>query len=233
MIGIDIKNELREVADPERAKNAIWFFKTGKGQYGEGDVFIGVSNPNLRAVCKNYKHLSFEELQDLLDDKIHEFRFAALVIMVEQFKKANAEKRKEIFDLYLKNLPNINNWDLVDCSCRDIVGFYLYDKDRTLLDEMAMVDHLWTQRVAMVSTSYFIGKGEFDDVLRIAKLLLNHKHDLIHKAIGWMLREAWKRGGQAVVEGFLTENIREIPRTALRYSLEKMTDERRGCFMKM
>lgn len=229
----NIQNDLREVSDPERAKNAIWFFKTGKGQYGEGDVFIGVSNPNLRAVCKNYKHLNFDELQDLLDDKIHEFRFAALVIMVEQFKKANAEKRKQIFDLYLKNLQNINNWDLVDCSCRDIVGFYLYDKDRTLLDEMAMVDHLWTQRVAMVSTSYFIGKGEFEDVLRIAKLLLNHKHDLIHKAIGWMLREAWKRGGQTMVESFLTENIREIPRTALRYSLEKMTDERRGYFMKM
>lgn len=226
-----LKNDLREKATEERAKNALWFFKTGKGEYGEGDVFIGISNPDLRAVCKHYKHLDFDDLQDLLDDKIHEFRFAALIIMVEQYKKANAEKRKQLFDFYLKNLHNINNWDLVDCSCRDIVGFYLYDKDRSLLDEMAEIDHLWTQRVAIISTSYFIGKGEFGDTLRISKSLLHHKHDLIHKAVGWMLRECWKRGGQAIVEQFLTENIQQIPRTALRYSIEKMSEEQRKYFL--
>lgn len=230
---MSIVEDLLAVANPEKIKDFMWFFKTGKGQYGEGDEFAGLSNPQIRETIKKHLNLSFDELQELLDSKTHEFRMAALLILVHQFKKAKAEKRTEIFNFYLKNVDRINNWDLVDCSCRDIVGFYLFDKDRSILDEMALADHLWTQRIAMVSTWYFINKHQFDDTLRIAEILLPHKHDLIHKAIGWMLREAWKKGGKEVVEAFLEKNIRQIPRTALRYSIEKMTDERKQYFMKL
>jgi 3-methyladenine DNA glycosylase AlkD len=226
-----ITDELRAIATPERAEASAWFFKTGKGQYGESDVFIGISNPDIRAICKNYKHLSLNELQELLDSPIHEFRFAALVILVEQMKKANKETRREIYEFYLDNTQNINNWDLVDCSARDIVGAYLFDKDRSILYDMARTDHLWTQRIAIISTLYFIKKKQFYDTLKISEILLSHKHDLIHKAVGWMLREAWKVGGSEQVESFLEQNIGRIPRTALRYAIEKMTDERKKYFM--
>lgn len=218
---MDISNELREAANPERALLMARFFKTGKGHYGEGDIFIGLSNPTVQGICKKYNHLSINELQDLIESPLHEFRFAVLTILVAQFKKQK-ENRKEIFDFYLRNVNYINNWDLVDCSCRDIVGAYLFDKDRTLLDEMAEVEHLWTQRIAIVSTWYFIREKQVEDTLRIAKKLISHRHDLIHKAIGWMLREAWKKGATQEVEAFLEENIRQIPRTTLRYAIEKM-----------
>jgi 3-methyladenine DNA glycosylase AlkD len=218
---MDISNELREAANPERALLMARYFKTGKGHYGEGDIFIGLSNPAVQGICKKYNHLSINELQDLIESPLHEFRFAALTILVAQFKKQK-ENRKEIFDFYLRNVNYINNWDLVDCSCRDIVGAYLFDKDRTLLDEMSEVEHLWTQRIAIVSTWYFIREKQVEDTLRIAKKLILHRHDLIHKAIGWMLREAWKKGATQEVEAFLEENIRQIPRTALRYAIEKM-----------
>jgi 3-methyladenine DNA glycosylase AlkD len=226
-----ITDELRAIATPERAEAAAWFFKTGKGQYGEGDIFIGISNPDLRTICKNYKQLTLSELQELLDSPIHEFRFAALVILVEQMKKINAETRREIYEFYLDNTQNINNWDLVDCSARDIVGAYLFDKNRSILYDMARTDHLWTQRIAIIATLFFIKKKQFYDTLKISEILLSHKHDLIHKAVGWMLREAWKVGGSEQVESFLEQNIGRIPRTALRYAIEKMTDERKKYFM--
>jgi 3-methyladenine DNA glycosylase AlkD len=232
-----ITDELQAIATPERAKASAWFFKTGKGQYGEGDVFIGISNPDLRAVCKNHKHLTFIELQELLNSPIHEYRFAALVILVEQMKKAKAigegKTRQNIYGFYLDNAYNINNWDLVDCSARDIVGLYLFDKDRSILYDMARTDHLWTQRIAIIATSHFINNKQFYDTLKISEILLSHKHDLIHKAVGWMLREAWKKGGEQTVEDFLEQNIGRIPRTALRYAIEKMTDERKKYFMSL
>jgi 3-methyladenine DNA glycosylase AlkD len=233
-----ITDELQAIATPERAKVSAWFFKTGKGQYGEGDVFIGITNPDLRAICKNYKHLTFSELQELLDSPIHEYRFAALVILVEQMKKAKAEIRQEIYSFYLGNAYNINNWDLVDCSARDIVGAYLFDKDRSILYDMARTDHLWTQRIAIIATLHFINNKQFYDTLKISEILLSHKHDLIHKAVGWMLREAWKKGtppenGNEQVESFLEQNIGRMPRTSLRYSIEKMTDERKKYFMNL
>ncbi len=232
----NITDALQAIATPERAGASAWFFKTEKGQYGEGDVFIGVSNPDLRAICKNYKGLTFSELQGLLNSPIHEYRFAALVILVEQMKKAKLSDQQAIFDFYLDNAHRINNWDLVDCSAKDIVGLYLIDKDRSILYDMARTDHLWTQRIAMVATWYFINKKQFRDTLKIAEILLPHKHDLIHKAVGWMLREAWKKGtpperGREEVEVFLEKNIGKIPRTALRYAIERMTDERRKYFM--
>lgn len=228
-----ITDELQAIATPERAKASAWFFKTGEGQYGEGDVFIGITNPDLRAICKKYNALTVNELQELLDSPIHEYRFAALAILVEQMKKSKGDNRQNIYDFYLANTHQINNWDLVDCSARDIVGAYLIDKDRSILYDMARTDHLWTQRIAIIATWYFINYKQFYDTLKISEILLSHKHDLIHKAIGWMLREAWKKGGNEQVEDFLEKNIGRMPRTALRYAIEKMTDERKKYFMKL
>lgn len=232
----ELISELQAVATPERAKASAWFFKTGKGQYGEGDVFIGISNPDLRKICKKYPALSLEELQVLLNNPIHEYRLGALIILVSQMKKAKDETQKRIYDFYIENIPNINNWDLVDTSARDIVGYYLFDKDRHILIDMARSGHIWTQRIAIIASCYFINKNQFEDTFRIAEILLSHKHDLIHKAVGWMLREIWKKevtGGNEAkqVEAFLTKNISRIPRTALRYSIEKMTEEQRKYFM--
>lgn len=229
----ELINELREAADHERATQTARFFKTGKGHYGEGDVFIGVSNPTVREMVKKYTHLSPDDLQDLLESHIHEFRFTALVILVKQFQKHKIQ-REEIFNFYLKNLKHIDNWDLVDCSCRDIIGGYLLDEtDRSILDEMALVPHLWTQRVAIVSTWQFIREKQFGDTFRISELLLDHPHDLIHKAVGWMLRECWKHGGKVEVESFLEKHIRQLPRTTLRYAIERMPEKRRKEFMMM
>ncbi|WP_394990205.1 DNA alkylation repair protein [Emticicia sp.] len=228
-----ITDELQAIATPERAKASAWFFKTEEGQYGEGDVFIGITNPDLRAICKKYNALTVNELQELLDSPIHEYRFAALAILVEQMKKSKGDNRQNIYDFYLANTHQINNWDLVDCSARDIVGAYLIDKDRSILYDMARTDHLWTQRIAIIATWYFINYKQFYDTLKISEILLSHKHDLIHKAIGWMLREAWKKGGNEQVEDFLEKNIGRMPRTALRYAIEKMTDERKKYFMKL
>ena len=222
-----ITDELKAIATLQRAETAAYFFKTGKGQYGEGDVFIGVANPDLRTVCKKYYSLGFYELQALLDSEIHEYRMASLLILVEQMKKANNEIRQHIYDFYLDNTHRINNWDLVDCSARDIVGFYLFDKDRSVLYDMAHTDHLWTQRIAIIATHYFINKKQYLDTLKICEILLSHKHDLIHKAVGWMLREAWKKHGDQQVEAFLEQNIDRMPRTSLRYAIEKMTNEQK------
>ncbi|RYU97561.1 DNA alkylation repair protein [Emticicia agri] len=232
----ELISELQAIANPERAKASAWFFKTGKGQYGEGDVFIGISAPDLRAICKKYNSLPLEDLQVLLNDPIHEYRMAALMILVSQIKKAKGDTQKRIYDFYLKNTQQINNWDLVDASARDIVGYYLYDKDREILYDMARTNHLWTQRIAIIATWYFINKNQYEETFRIAEILLSHKHDLIHKAVGWMLREIWKKekasGIEVIqVEQFLKKNIGKIPRTALRYSIEKMTEERRKYFM--
>ncbi|WP_259015948.1 DNA alkylation repair protein [Emticicia fluvialis] len=234
----ELISELQAIATPERAKTSAWFFKTGKGQYGEGDIFIGITTPQLRGICKKYQALPLNEIQVLLDDPIHEYRMAALMILVNQMKKAKGDTKRVIYEFYIKNLHNINNWDLVDCSARDIAGNYLFDKDRSILYDMAHSDHLWTQRVAIIASWYFINKQQYDDTLQIAEILLPHKHDLIHKAVGWMLREIWKKESAAgnrqnKVELFLEKNIRNIPRTALRYSIEKMNDERRRYFMQL
>ena len=229
-----ITDDLQAIASYQRAEISARFFKTGKGQYGEGDFFIGVSNTDLRAVCKRYLSLKFDKLQELLDNKVHEYRMAALIILVEQMKSAKtAEKRTEIYDFYLDNTYRINNWDLVDCSARDIVGFYLLESNRSVLYDMARTEHLWTQRISIIATHYFINKKQFLDTLKISEILLSHKHDLIHKAVGWMLREAWKKGACEQVEAFLEHNISRMPRTALRYTIEKMSDERKKYFMKL
>lgn len=221
-------------SSPEKAAFLSRFFKTGKGQYGEGDVFIGVTMPEIRTTVKQYPDLSFEEVTQVLHSPIHEYRMAALIWLVERFKKAKKQSdiQQFIYELYLSNLDYINNWDLVDVTCRDIVGGYLYDKDRTVLDQLARRPHLWAQRVAMVSTWYFIAKGQFSDTLRIAELLLFHKHDLIHKAVGWMLREVGKKDELVLIE-FLDTYAAQMPRTALRYAIERLSESQRKYYMKL
>jgi 3-methyladenine DNA glycosylase AlkD len=230
-----VKNELQKYADTNKAATHSRFFKTGKGEYGEGDVFIGVTNPNMRKVGKQlFKEIEFAELQKLIQDKIHEYRLTALIMLVYKFQKSKSkEERKKIYDFYLKNLKYVNNWDLVDLSAHYIVGAYLfeYDGDRKVLYQLAMKNELWKQRVAIMSTFYFIKQGDFDDTLKIAEILLNHEHDLIHKAVGWMLREIGKRD-VSVEKKFLHKFYKQMPRTMLRYAIEKFPEEERQRYLK-
>jgi 3-methyladenine DNA glycosylase AlkD len=232
-----LEKRLQEAADPERAKNSQWFFKTGPGQYGEGDVFIGLTGPEMRKIAKEFSGLSIIDIQKLLDDEVHEKRQIGLLILYERYKKACKEKnensKKEIFEFYLKNAKknNINNWDLVDISAPHIIGNYLLDKNREILYKLAISENLWEKRIAIISTAAFIRNNEFDDCLKISKMLLGDKHDLIHKAVGWMLREVGKKD-QRLLELFLKENYQNLPRTALRYAIEKFEEGRRKRFLR-
>lgn len=226
-----ICNELFSVADPEKATFLQRFFKTGKGQYAEGDVFLGLVVPLSRSIAKANKQTPLPELQILLDSPYHEARLVALLIMVERFKKASPTERTELFDFYLRNASRINNWDLVDVTCPHVVGAYLLDKDRSVLYELAASPVLWEQRIAIVSTIAFIRNKEFDDTLALSEMLLSHKHDLMHKAVGWMLREVGKRDKPVLVD-FLERNATRMPRTALRYAIEHFPGEERMYFMK-
>ncbi|MCC8171910.1 MAG: DNA alkylation repair protein [Parabacteroides sp.] len=225
-----ILDELRSVASPEKAAVLQRFFKTGKGQYAEGDVFLGIPNPLTRNVAKANRPTPLAELQKLLDCPYHEARLAALVIMMEQYKKGSATERQALFDMYLRNTPRINNWDLVDVTCPHIVGRHLTDKDRSVLYKLAQSPLLWDQRIAIVSTVAFIRLHEYDDTFALSEMLLNHKHDLMHKAVGWMLREVGKRNKETLV-GFLERNATRMPRTALRYAIEHFSPEERKHFM--
>jgi 3-methyladenine DNA glycosylase AlkD len=218
----DVRRALRQFASPERAVNVARFFKTGKGQYAEGDVFIGATVPEQRLVGRQFRELPLAETDELLASEIHEERLTALLILVHQFTRATDDAvRGRIYRLYLKRLPYINNWDLVDCSAEYIVGGWLADKDRSVLDRFARSQHLWTRRVAMLATFHYIKKGEADEALRIAEALLGDRHDLIHKAVGWMLREVGKRVSPAKLRAFLKEHVTAMPRTALRYAIER------------
>ncbi len=227
---MDPLSDLQRYAQKERADVSVRFFKTGKGEYGEGDIFIGVTVPQTRAIAKKYTNLELTSLELLLKNKIHEARLLALLILVEKFKKSNEQARKEIVDFYLLHRSHINNWDLVDTSADKILGAYLLDKDKKLLYGFAKSTLLWERRIAMVSTFYFIRQKRFDDSFAIAKLLLNDTHDLIHKAVGWMLREIGKRD-QKALETFLIAHYREMPRTMLRYAIEKFDKGKREFYM--
>ena len=178
------------------------FFKTGKGQYGEGDVPMGVRVPEIREVCKKYADLSLKDIETLLESPLHEVRQGAAIIMANQAIKAKKDQasRKALYDLYMRRTDRINNWDIVDCSCRDVVGGYLLDKSREPLYKLAKSDNLWERRIAMVSTWEFIRKGDLADTFKIAEMLLGDKQDLIHKAVGWMLREAGKKDRSALLK---------------------------------
>lgn len=225
-----VKEQLLALGNPQKAKHTEYFFKTGKGEYGEGDRFIGCSVPEIRHVAKDNKDLPLGELQLLLDDEIHDCRLCALVILTECFKKASEEKRQSLVNFYLANTHRINNWDLVDMSAYHILGEWLKDKDRSILYQLAESKILWEQRIAVIATMTFIKMNDFTDTLRLSKLFLSHPHDLIHKACGWMLREVGKRD-EAVLTNFLEQFAHQMPRTMLRYSIEKLTPAQRTYYL--
>jgi len=208
------------LADPQRAEHHLRFFKTGPGEYGHGDRFLGLTVPQIRTVARQHRALPLPELSRLLDSEWHEERLLALMIAVHQFRRGDTATRKAIHHFYLKKTDRINNWDLVDLSARDIVGGYLLDRSRSPLARLARSRSVWERRIAIIATYAFIQRGEFDDTLRIAEALLGDGHDLIHKAVGWMLREVGKRD-VAVLRAFLDEHAPQMPRTALRYAIER------------
>lgn len=226
-----ILNELISVANPAKAKFLQRFFKTGAGQYAEGDVFLGLIVPLTRSIAKFNKNTPLSELGKLMSSEYHEARLCALLIVVLRFKKACPEERKELYDFYLAHARRINNWDLVDVTSPHIVGAYLLDKERSKLYELANSDSLWEQRIAMVSTVAFIRNGEFSDTFALAEHFMTHGHDLMHKAVGWMLREVGKRD-RGLLTDFLEINATTLPRTALRYAIEHYPQEERQYFLK-
>ncbi len=218
-----IESRLVSRSDEEKKVVLPRFFKTGKGQYGEGDKFIGVTVPNIRAVAKEFKDVDFDVIKELLQSPWHEMRMCALLIIIHNSKK---EVSKETFDFYLSQTKYINNWDLVDLSAPQIVGRYLLNKKRDILYQLAESDLLWDNRIAIVSTLTFIRNNDLDDTYNLSLKMIHHKHDLMHKAIGWMLREAGKRDAERLYK-FMKERKLEMPRTMLRYAIEKFDDTTR------
>lgn len=231
MTSNQISKKIKSLADPERAKLLARYFKTGPGEYGEGDIFIGLRVPQVRKLAKEFKTLSIEEILKILKSKIHEERLLALFLLIETFNKGDEAKRERVYNLYLEHTPYINNWDLVDTTASHIVGAYLFHKDSEPLHKLAASDSLWERRISIMSTFYFIRKNQYDDTLRLAERLLNDKEDLIHKAVGWMLREVGKRDA-AVEKAFLKKHYKEMPRTMLRYAIEKFPKEERVRYLK-
>lgn len=227
----DIKNELGRASDGKRAKNLAWFFKTGKGEYGEGDQFCGITVPALRKIASRYRDLKLSDMKKLLGSAIHEHRLAALLILVEQYKRADASARGNIFDFYLANTRCINNWDLVDASARDVVGEHLASRSRKILYTLAKSADLWERRIAIIATHAFIRRGDLTDAFNISELLLGDKHDLIHKAVGWMLREAGKQSEPQLVR-FLKTHYSAMARTTLRYAIERMPETVRKRYLR-
>jgi 3-methyladenine DNA glycosylase AlkD len=226
-----IKKELRELADPRQAKILSGFFKTGPGQYGEGDRFLGIKVPVQRALAKRYRDLPLRDVEKLLASKIHEERLVALLILIQKYDAGDVPGRNQIVRLYLASTRNINNWDLVDLSAERILGRHLYGGSDRLLRKLARSSSLWERRIAIVATYYFIRNGKVDTTMAIAGILLDDEHDLIHKAAGWMLREAGKRDLDAELR-FLDQHAATMPRTMLRYAIEKFPEKKRLHYLK-
>jgi 3-methyladenine DNA glycosylase AlkD len=229
----DIQQSLRQYATLERKSKIGKFFKTGKGQYGEGDKFIGVTNPDVRKVARLYKKINLSEMELLLRSPIHEDRLCAVILLFNKNKKANIDQRGEIVKLFINNLAFINSWDMVDFSAQYILGRAIADglNPISILDELANSPTLWERRIAIISTMYFISHDNITESLRIAKVLLSDQENLIHKAIGWTLREAWKKQPKEV-EKFLQDNYSQLPRTTLRYAIERIEENKRKRFLK-
>ncbi len=247
----NLRKELRAKGSLERAEASKWFFKTGPGQYGEGDIFIGVKSADMRSLAKKDRELKLSDIQKLLSSKIHEERQVALIILVEKFQMTRSPtsshlrgkpklnrhrvssqfRQKEIYEFYLKNTKYINNWDLVDLSAHKIVGEYLKDKSREPLYKLARSKSLWEKRISIISTFAFIREDDFRDALKIAEILLQDEHDLIHKAVGWMLREVGKKS-LATEENFLKKHYKHMPRTMLRYAIERFPEKKRQAYLK-
>jgi 3-methyladenine DNA glycosylase AlkD len=230
MTSQEIQKNIRKLANKDKAKVLQGFFKTGPGQYGEGDVFLGITVPVLRKLAKECRDTSVADMTRLLQSSIHEERLFALFLLVGAYDRGDAAERKNIYSLYLRNTRFINNWDLVDLSAPNIVGQHLLDKDRKPLYRFATSRDLWKKRIAILATFAFIRQDDFKDALKISQLLLVDEHDLIHKAVGWMLREVGKRDLQAE-ERFLKQHYRRMPRTALRYAIERFPERKRKKYL--
>ena len=228
---MEIRKEIAKQKNPSQAIILKRFFKTGKGEYGECDIFYGIKVPEQRKISNQFKDLPFDDLKILIHSKVHEERLIAAFILVEQFQKGDEKKQKTVFNFYIKNRKGINNWDLVDLSAPKIVGQHLIDKDKSLLYKFANSKDLWEKRIAILSTFTFIRQHWFEDTFNISEILLYDKHDLIHKAVGWMLREVGNRDLESEEE-FLKKHYKTMPRTMLRYAIEKFPEKKRKNYLK-
>jgi 3-methyladenine DNA glycosylase AlkD len=226
----DIRNELRNLADPDTARQSRHFFKTGKGDYGEGDKFLGIRVPELRKRVKQCTEITVGDVSRLLKSKYHEERLFALLLFVHKFSKGTSKEKTTIYKAYFRNMAYVNNWDLVDSSAFQIVGAYLENKDRQPIYTLAKSNILWERRIAIMSTFHFIRKHDYDDTINISEMLIDDKDDLIHKAVGWMLREVGNRD-QVIEEEFLKKHYKNMPRTMLRYAIEKFQEKRRKQYL--
>jgi len=224
-----LKKELNSLKNPEQAEILQTFFKTKPGQYGEGDIFLGIKIPIQRKICEKY-NLTIAQIESLLNSKIHEYRLCALFILIDKYRKLDSKLKKKIFNFYLKNASKINSWDLVDLSAPNIIGDYLLEKDKKILYKLAKSKNLWEKRIAIVSTFIFIKNNHFKDTLKISEILLNDNHDLIHKSVGWMLREVGKKREKSLKQ-FLKKHYKNMPRTMLRYSIEKFPEKLRKNYL--
>lgn len=232
MSALQVQKDLQAFADPEKAIILSRFFKTGKGEYGEGDQFIGVKVPEQRKVAQKHKDISLKEVEQLLKNPIHEYRLTALLILTYKFPKSSPLEKEEIIKFYLKNTSYINNWDLIDLSAPKLLGAYLLDKpsQRKILYQLAKSKSIWENRISMLATYTFIKNHDYSDTVKIAEILLHHEHDLIHKAVGWMLREVGNIE-QKPEEDFLKKHYKTMPRTTLRYAIEKFSETKRKFYM--
>ena len=232
----DIKKALAKESSPEKALKSMWFFKTGKGEYGAHDQFIGVTVPEQRKIAKQFSDAPLSVIEQLLKSKIHEHRLTALILLTDRFPKSDSAVKRELYDFYMSHTSAINNWDLVDTSAGKIVGGFLYTQSRAVqkrtLLQLARSRDLWEQRIAIIATQYFIAQDDFEWTQTIADILMQHPHDLIHKAVGWMLREMGKRGGSDLLENYLRSRYKTMPRTMLRYAIEKLPEARRKQYLR-
>lgn len=227
-----VEQELRSLSSPERAASSKWFFKTGKGQYGYGDKFLGVTVPNQRKVAIKFAELPTNDIKNLLESPLHECRLTALFILVSQYKRADEARKAQISKFYLTNRDRVNNWDLVDSSSSQILGNHLLHRDRKILYKLAKSQILWERRISIISTLAFIANDQFEDSLSISQILLDDSEDLIHKAVGWTLREIGKKSRPTLLE-FLDQYAGSMPRTALRYSIEHLPPIQRKHYMNL
>ena len=230
MASIKLEQVLRELADPAIAEHSQRFFKTAKGEYGEGDLFLGVRVPVIRRQVKKYKDVPLQQVKALLKSAYHEERLFALLLLVDKYSRGSTEQKQIIYELYLANTRYINNWDLVDSSAHKIVGKYLLDRDRKVLYTLSHSDNLWERRIAVIATMQFVANNQFEDTMKISECLLDDKEDLIHKAVGWLLREIGKRDA-SVEKAFLKKHYMKMPRTMLRYAIEKFPEIERRAYL--
>ncbi|MBI2134607.1 DNA alkylation repair protein [Candidatus Woesearchaeota archaeon] len=226
-----LAKEIKEHSHPDKAKIYARFFKTGKGQYGEGDVFLGLTVPEQRELAKKYVNLGLSDLKKLIYNKYHEHRLTGFFILVYKYQKANEREKQKIVDFYIKHKNRSNNWDLIDCVADKLLGKHLINKDKSLLYELAKSQSLWDRRIAIITTFEFLKNHKFDDTIKISEILLNDSHDLIHKAVGWMLREMGKRDEKELMK-FLDKHHKNMPRTMLRYAIERLDNNKKEFYLK-